>query len=141
MTLRSFASSILLVSFPVIASSQEPTDNSRLVGTWILTDPATQCTEIYDFRRDGVAYIVSGDERSESDYSLAAKPGPTGRHRLTVTMRKCHGGKDCAGVAEDTTGKPSTSYVMFFPGGRLLAVCLDETSDEKCFGPMQKLNK
>jgi hypothetical protein len=141
MMLRSLASGLALLALPLPALPQDASDNARLVGTWILTDPATQCTEIYDFRRDGIAYIVSGDERSESSYALSAKPGAMGRHRLTVTMHRYHGGKDCSGIAEDTTGKPNTSYVMFFPGGRLIAVCMDETSDERCFGPLQKLNR
>jgi hypothetical protein len=139
---RVSAAALLALLTSSWAPAQAPSvDNSPLVGTWIMTDPATHCTEVYDFRRDGSVYIVSGDERSESTYALSARPGPSGRHRLTVTMQKYYGGKDCAGTTDDTTGKPNTSYLLFFPGKRLMAVCQDETSDEKCFGPLQKLNR
>ena len=132
---------VLLVSLllPMTTSAQDATDNTPLVGTWVWTRAENRCTEVYDFRRDGVAYVVSGEERTENTFSLSAKPGPVGRRRLVITTTKYYGGKDCADQTEDTTGKPSTSYVLFYPGGRQMILCADESSDH-CFGPLIRFN-
>lgn len=124
---------------PMAAMAQEPADNTPLYGTWSWTRPENHCTEIYDFRADGNAYVISGAERTEARYALSPKPGPQGRQRLVITTTKYHSGKDCAERSEDTTGKPATSYVLFLPGRKQLILCNDETSDA-CFGPLFKLN-
>lgn len=132
---------VLLVSLllPMTTSAQDATDNTPLVGTWVWTRAENRCTEVYDFRRDGVAYVVSGEERTENTFSLSAKPGPVGRRRLVITTTKYYGGNDCADQTEDTTGKPSTSYVLFYPGGGQMILCADESSDN-CVGPLIRLN-
>jgi len=124
---------------PAAAFAQQATDNAPLNGTWSWTQPDSDCTEIYDFRPDGNAYVISGAERTEARYTLSPKPGPQGRQRLVITATKYHAGKDCAGRSEDATGKPATSYVLFLPGRRQLIMCNDETSDA-CFGPLFKVN-
>ena len=130
---------LALALLSTAALAQEPADNAPLYGTWSWTKPDNHCTEIYDFRPDGNAYVISGAERTEARYALSPKPGPQGRLRLVITTTKYHAGKDCAGRAEDTTGKPSTSYVLFLPGREQAILCGDETSDA-CFGPLFKLN-
>jgi len=124
---------------PAAALAQAAADNAPLQGTWSWTQPDNHCTEIYDFRPDGSAYVISGAERSEARYALSPKPGPQGRQRLVITATKRYAGKDCAGHDEDTTGKPAATYVLFFPGRRQMIMCNDETSDA-CFGPLLKLN-
>ena len=130
---------LALALLPAAALAQAPADNAPLYGTWSWTKPDNRCTEIYDFRPDGNAYVISGAERTEARYALSPKPGPQGRQRLVITTTKYHAGKDCAGRSEDTTGKPATSYVLFLPGRAQMIMCSDETSDA-CFGPLFKLN-
>jgi len=123
---------------PTAALAQEASDNAPLYGTWSWTRAETHCTEIYDFRPDGNAYLISGSERTEARYALSSKAGPAGRQRLVITATKYHGGKDCADRSEDMTGKPASSYLLFLPGRKQVIMCNDETSDA-CFGPLFKL--
>lgn len=125
--------------FPLGALAQNATDNTPLYGTWSWTGAENHCTEIFDFRPDGVAYVISGAERTENTYSLSAKPGPAGRKRLVMTATRYHAGKDCSGNTQDPTGKPAVSYVLFLPGRAQMILCSDESSDA-CFGPLFKLN-
>lgn len=128
-----------LAALPCGALAQSNADNAPLYGTWSWTQPDNRCTEIYDFRPDGNAYLISGSERTEARYALSPKPGPQGRQSLVITATKYYSGKDCAGRGEDATGKPATSYLLFLPGRRSMLMCSDETSDA-CFGPLFKLN-
>ena len=131
---------LIAVSFlPAATLAQEATDNAPLYGTWSWTRPENRCTEVYDFRPDGVAYVISGAERTENSYALSPRPGPAWRLRLVLTTTKYYAGEDCAGQTEDTTGKPAGSYLLFLPGRKQLIMCADETS-ERCFGPLFKLN-
>jgi len=128
-----------LALFPIGVFAQDAPDNAPLYGTWSWTGGENRCTEIFDFRPDGVAYVISGAERTENTYSLSPKPGPAGRKRLVMTATRYYAGKDCGGNTQDPTGKPTTSYVLFLPGRTQLIMCNDETSDA-CFGPLFKLN-
>ena len=130
---------VLLAFAPAAALAQDAVDNTPLVGTWSWTGGENRCTEVFDFRPDGTAYVISGAERTENRYALSSKPGPAGRKRLVMTATKYYAGKDCSGKTEDPTGKPITSYVLFLPGRTQMIVCSDETS-EACFGPLFKLN-
>ncbi len=121
------------------AIAQDATDNTPLYGTWSWTHAENRCTEVYDFRRDNVAYVISGGERTENAFALSSRPGQAGRRRLVMTTTKYYAGKDCAGHAEDSTGKPTSSYVLLLPGRRQMILCADEASDN-CFGPLFKLN-
>src|SRR5437879_5471100 len=95
---------IVLALCPMIALAQDAIDNAALYGTWSWTRAENRCTEVYDFRPDGVAYVISGAERTENSYALSSKPGPAGRHRLVLTTTKYHSGKDCAEQDVDSTG-------------------------------------
>jgi len=130
---------LALALLPLAAAAQEPADNAPLYGTWSWTRADNHCTEIYDFRPDGNAYVISGAERTEARYALSPKAGPAGRQRLVITATRWHGGKDCADRTEDAMGKPATSYLLFLPGRKQMIMCGDETSDT-CFGPLFKLN-
>jgi len=138
--MRSMRAALVAVALlPAAALAQVPAeDNAPLYGTWSWTRAENHCTEIYDFRPDGNAYLISGSERTEARYALSPKVGPAGRQRLVITATRWHAGKDCADRSEDMTGKPASSYLLFLPGRKQVIMCNDETSDA-CFGPLFKL--
>ncbi|CAG1000038.1 hypothetical protein PLCT2_03019 [Planctomycetaceae bacterium] len=111
-----------------------------LVGKWQWTRSANNCTEVYDFRPDGTAPVVSGAERTDNVFKVAARPDPNGFYRVTIKVLKDYGGKDCGDDESDSTGVESTSFLLFNPTHNEHLACL-EAKPDKCFGPLKRVDK
>ena len=111
-----------------------------IVGKWEWTRPENKCTEVYDFRADGNVPVISGAEKSDNVYTVAATPDANGFYRLTMKTTKDHGGKDCADDESNGTGHESTNYVLFDPTRTMHIVCLEPKVD-RCFGPLRRSQK
>jgi hypothetical protein len=109
-----------------------------LVGRWQWTHTASGCVETYEFRNDGTARVTSGEERLDERYDISPIAEGARRYRLTMTTVKDHGGKDCVGSTDDTTGKSSVGYIEFDPSGDSMLFCADATRT-KCMGPLRKV--
>lgn len=108
-----------------------------LVGKWSWTMPRSGCVETHEYRPDGTRYVVSGEEHSDTRYSVA---GPTskGFMKLTVTTVKDHGGVDCGQGNEDDSGRTSTVFFKVHRTGNAVLFCYEE-SLEKCYGPFMRV--
>lgn len=108
-----------------------------ILGSWEWTRKTNNCTEVYSFRSNGTAFVVSGDEKTENTYALSEVLASSGRYKLTMTTTKYFGGRDCSDSSEDSTGKTSNVYLLFSPDGNMLAMCESELGTA-CFGPLKK---
>jgi hypothetical protein len=108
-----------------------------LVGRWQWTHTGSGCVETYEFRRDGTARVTSGEETLDERYEISPT-AESRRYRLTMTTVKDHGGKDCVGSTDDTTGKSSSGYIEFDPAGDSMLFCADATR-ARCMGPLRKI--
>jgi hypothetical protein len=95
------------------------------------------CTEVYTFRRDGTAHVVSADETTENTFELAPAPEPSGRFRFVMTTTQDSGGRDCADTTDDSTGKSATLYLLFNPARDAFVMCSEPTG-MACFGPLRR---
>ena len=108
-----------------------------LIGTWRWVRKENRCTETYEFRTDGTAYVVSGAERSDNRFTVSKQPDAKGFYKLDMTITKDHGGKDCADADTDDTGHESTTYLLFEPTKEMYLSCA-EPSLGACFGPLKR---
>lgn len=120
-----------------IAQTPAPSGHP-LVGKWQWTRPVNKCTELYDFRPDGTVPVMSGTEKTDNTYTVTATPDHNGFYRLTMTITKDYGGKDCADDETDGTAEESTNYVLFDPSKTMHIVCV-EPKVERCFGPLRRV--
>lgn len=133
---------ILVATFCTLSSVAAPTFPVRpppghpLIGKWQWTRDANQCMETYEFKADGTAPVVSGTEKTDNTYEVGATPDINGFYKLTMTIIKDYGGKDCADDESLSSGK-STNYIMFDPRRTMYLTCLEPTL-ERCFGPLRK---
>jgi hypothetical protein len=136
----------LLVSFLVAPAFAAPSVPNRpptghpLLGKWQWTRGANKCTETYDFRPDGTAPVLSGTEKTENVFTVAASPDANGFYRMTIRTTKDHGGKDCANDDSDSTGLESTVFLLFSPKQDQHLSCYEAKLD-KCFGPLRKVEQ
>jgi hypothetical protein len=108
-----------------------------IIGSWEWTRKTNNCTEVYSFKANGTAFVVSGEEKTENTYALSEALESSGRYKLTMTTTKDLGGRDCGYSSEDSTGKTSNIYLLFSPDGHMLAMCESELGTA-CFGPLRK---
>lgn len=129
--------SLSVWAFAAFAAPVLPEPNHPIIGKWQWTRAVNHCTEIYDFRPDGTVPVVSGAERTDSTYVVAAYPDMNGFYEKKMTIVKDYGGKDCADDESESSGE-STSYIFFNPEQTKYFSCM-EPKLEKCFGPLKKI--
>ena len=130
----------LAVFFVITSSAHAGGESSDIVGKWTWTRVENACTEVYDYRPDGKLYVQSGTEKTDNTYLMDSSPDQNGFFRMVLKIEKDHGGKDCAGSDEDSTGQESTVYVLFHSSKAIHAVCRD-SSLEACYGPLHRMKK
>lgn len=109
-----------------------------LVGTWRWSREGDQCTETYEYRADGTGSITSRDERSLHRYRLSAQPSMGGFYTLTSEVLRDYGGKDCAELDEDDTGRTYTLYLLMSTDRDAHLLCYEQ-SQQRCFGPLRRV--
>lgn len=125
-------------SFAAPSVMKRPPVGHPLIGKWQWTRDTNKCTEVYDYRGDGTAPVISGAERTDNVYSVAAQPDLNGFYRVTIRATQDHGGKDCADDASDSTGAESTIYIVFSPDREQYLAC-HEAKLNLCFGPLKRV--
>ena len=133
-----FVRALPLVAGLTVSAAAAQDKPHPLVGTWTWTRSPNACTEVYDFRPDGTAYIVSGAERTDNTYTVSAQPDARGFYKLVLKVVKDHGGKDCADQDRDDTGQQNIDYVRFEPDLNSQVWCR-KPNMETCFGPLRRM--
>ena len=130
----SIAIVLLLASLAGEAGAAPPAPKHSIVGNWTFEMPNTKCSETYAFRPDGTATATSGEEKAETKYEISAAPSAKGFYKLSQTIAKDNGKKDCSGQITEL-GTKSTNYIRFDPSGEAFVVCQSESIDS-CVGPV-----
>lgn len=121
-----------------VAAQERPPSRHPLVGIWQWTHQPSNCTEVYEFRADGTAFIQSRDERTDNTFTVAAEPDANGFYRVVLRTTQDHGGKDCVNDAANNTGLESINYHLFTPDHKQMLTCY-EPNRGACFGPLRRI--
>jgi len=128
----------LIVAVCAISTAQAQTIASQsLRGKWTWTRPANGCVETHEYRADGSRFVKSGEERTESRYSVSG-PTPKGYMKLSVTTVKDFGGKDCGGDSADDSGSTWSVYFRADQAGTSVLFCYEESLKD-CYGPFRRI--
>jgi hypothetical protein len=109
-----------------------------LVGTWSWTLPGKPCTETWQYRADGRRLGTSGEEVTQGDYQVSAKPTTTGFYPLTETVTGSNGKRDCSGDLHADGDESVIRFIQFSPKQDQFIVC-KAASLEACFGPLKRV--
>ena len=109
-----------------------------LVGTWSWTLPGKPCTETWQYRADGRRLGTSGEEVTQGDYQVSAKPTTTGFYPLTETVTGSNGKRDCSGDLHADGDESVVRFIQFSPKQDQFIVC-KTASLEACFGPLKRV--
>lgn len=110
----------------------------RLFGKWSWTYSKNNCTEVYDYRADNTSVVTSGEEESESHFTIADKPDLSGFYRMTDVVTKSNGRAGCDGEPGGTpVGHEVTIYILFHPKRDEMLIC-EQPSFDACFGPLRR---
>jgi hypothetical protein len=109
-----------------------------LVGTWSWTLPGKTCTETWQYRADGRRLGTSGEEVTQGDYQVPAKPTTTGFYPLTETVTSSNGKRDCSGDLHADGDESVLRFIQFSPKQDQFIVC-KAASLEACFGPLKRM--
>lgn len=120
-------------SAPAATSAPHP-----LTGTWSWTLPGKTCTETLQYRADGKRLGTSGEETTQADYQVPAKPTTTGFYPLTETITGSNGKRDCSGDLHADGDESVIRFLQFSPKQDQFIVC-KTASLEACFGPLKRV--
>ena len=112
--------------------------NHPLIGKWRWTKPENKCTEVFDFRADGTAPVISGDEKTENTYTVSSSADRNGFYQLNMKTVSDLGGKDCGDDSSDTTNQETTHFILFEPQMTMHIVCA-EPRIGRCYGPLTRM--
>jgi len=131
------AAQTLKPSTSIAASTAAPAAHP-LVGTWSWTLPGKTCTETWQYRADGKRLGTSGEEVTQADYQVPAKPTTTGFYPVTETVTNSNGKRDCSGDLHADGDESVIRFIQFSPKQDQLIVC-KAASLEACFGPLRRV--
>jgi hypothetical protein len=109
-----------------------------IVGTWSWTLPGKTCSETWQYRADGKRLSTSGEEVTQGDYQVPAKPTTTGFYPLTETVTGSNGKRDCSGDLHADGDESVIRFLQFSPKQDQFIVC-KAASLEACFGPLKRI--
>ncbi len=132
-----FLTATLTLGNASMAQTPAPIDHP-LIGKWRWTKPENKCTEVFDFRADGTAPVVSGDEKTENTYTVSSSADRNGFYQLNMKTIKDLGGKDCGDDSSDTTNQETTHFILFEPQKSMHIVCA-EPRIGRCYGPLTRM--
>ena len=127
----------LTLSDTTLAQTPAPI-NHPLIGKWRWTKPENKCTEVFDFRADGTAPVISGDEKTENTYTVSSSADRNGFYQLNMKTVSDLGGKDCGDDSSDTTNQETTHFILFEPQMTMHIVCA-EPRIGRCYGPLTRM--
>jgi hypothetical protein len=108
-----------------------------ITGKWAWTVAGTSCNETLQYRTDGTRVGASGEEMTEAQFQITAKPSLLGFYRLTETLTVANGKRDCAGDLHVAGQEGTIRFIQFSPKNDQLIVCKTE-SLQACYGPLRR---
>lgn len=138
LVIATLLSGLAAAQTPQPATSAATTAPHPLVGTWSWTLPGKTCTETWQYRADGRRLGTSGEEVTQGDYQVPAKPTTTGFYPLTETVTNSNGKRDCSGDLHTDGDESVMRFIQFSPGQDQFIVC-KAASLEACFGPLKRV--
>ena len=108
-----------------------------IAGKWTWTLPDKACVETLHYRTDGTRTGASGEEATQGNFQVTAKPSLLGFYRLTETVSVANGKPDCSGDQQAAGAENIVRYIQFNPKQDLFIVCKNE-SLQACYGPLQR---
>ena len=112
-----------------------------LYGKWIWTYEKNECTEVYDYRPNNTSVVTSGEEVAESRFTISDQPNSNGFYRMTDEVTKSNGRTGCDGEPGGTpVGDKVTNYIFFHPTKSEMILCQD-SSFNKCMGPLRRISR
>ena len=123
---------------PAAPASAAAATAHPIVGTWSWTLPGKTCTETWQYRTDGKRLGTSGEEVTQGDYQVPAKPTTTGFYPLTETVTSSNGKRDCSGDLHTDGDESVLRFIQFSPKQDQFIVC-KAASLEACFGPLKRV--
>lgn len=125
------------VAIAKVSDSSEPLP---LYGKWSWIYTKNNCTEVYDYRSDNTAVIISGEEQAESSFTISDKPDLNGFYLMTDVVTKSNGQTGCDGQLGGTpVGNTATIYITFSPTKDEMVIC-QEPSFNACVGPIRRIS-
>ncbi|HOY71309.1 MAG TPA: hypothetical protein PL131_11795 [Methylotenera sp.] len=121
-----------VIVFPAVAEEKNP-----LQGIWEWVNIKNSCMETYIFDAANTGHITSGEETSNTSYTITKTPSAQGYYEVNLKIEKDNGGKDCGESVEDNTGETYKKFVMFHPSGNQYVSC-DKEDTSSCVGPFQR---
>jgi len=100
--------------------------------------PGKTCSETWQYRADGRRLTTSGEEVTQADYQIPAKPTTTGFYPLTETVTGSNGKRDCSGDLHTDGDESVIRFIQFSPKQDQFIVC-KAASLEACFGPLKRV--
>jgi hypothetical protein len=107
-----------------------------LLGAWVLTLPDGDCQETYYLFRDGTSLVISGEEVTQSQFTLSEQPSERGYYRWDDKVVLSNGRPDCQGGATPV-GSQTVQYILLHPDGDRFLLCAAEDRDT-CVGPLER---
>jgi hypothetical protein len=131
------ALALLIAALATAAHADAPAgdESARVVGTayhWSLSvKGAPTCEENWTFAEGGVLTVVSGQEISTDDFTLAKVPDGS-MFDLASTRRTTNAMPDCQGMVNATVGQVRHVYLQFLNDGGFFTCANTDTMS--CYG-------
>jgi hypothetical protein len=104
--------------------------------TWVYRG----CTETYLHRADATTSVTSGEEISESAYTVTDQPEASGFYRVADTVTRSNGKTGCDGEPNGTpVGDEDVRFIFIRPSGEEMLVCGTASLDH-CYGPLRRID-
>jgi hypothetical protein len=100
-------------------------NNSKLVGSWLLTHP-NECQETTTYLANGTWTNIALDEVQTGSYAFTDIV-TSDRYRLAMTVEGDNGLADCDGNSDIDTGRSLTVFALF-PSDKSMALYLSESA-------------
>lgn len=132
-----------LIAVVVASACGKATDiraQSEILGSWEWALPESGCKEVYTYKPDGTATIVSGPVVYEDQYTISVRPSAGDRFKLEAETKKQTSGVSCTGTEKDYVGNPYVVYVAFSSDKRSITVYGTPDGDA-VMGPLYRVSK
>lgn len=129
-----------LLAWPALAQDLRaaPVPPSHpLLGAWRVELPAPSCVEEHTLRGDGTRSSLSGEERNDAVFELAAQPSPQGYYRWVDRVERGNGRPDCGGGVA-ALGKVMVHFARLLDDGKRFLLCADQRL-ESCFATFHRV--
>ena len=132
---------VLMSMLAATAVADSAVKTHPVFGKWTWTRKENNCTEVYNFLSDSISNVVSGEEISESRFTISEDPDTNGFYQMTDEVTKDNGKTGCDGIPGGTPiGDKVTDFIFISQSGNEMLIC-EAGNFSACFGPLRRLTK